>query len=691
MSLSAEDERLFLEALTEAGQAPYKDLALAASGKLVRYRLQDEKSGKTSGWYILFSSAGISVGAFGNWKTDETHKWCSKSEQTLSPQERELWRRRQQEAQQARAAEQIVVRQQACDKAVYLEGIAQLAATNQHPYLITKQVKPYGLKILKKMLLVPLRNATGAMTSLQFIQEDGSKRFLTGGEITGSYFAIGNHKSRLCICEGFATGASIFEATGFRVVVAFNAGNLAAVAKVMREKFPDFTIIICADNDVKTDVNTGLKKAADAAVQIHAMLAVAKFRDADLIDGKVPTDFNDLHRLQGLEAVREVIEGAVEAPEQPAEAAKTEVKSAKQLIKEFEALIEESDDFDFLTVELLGRLVAAELAPPAIQHLASKIAKKADVPKWSLMEVINGYRNTGKTKRLGDYEDKIDETNLKHAVLPMGGRQLILNRDYDPVMCRHLFTFSGRADFELRYCNRRVYDKGEEMGLGTYWLKHPRRAEFDGMVFSPGVDQPGYLNLWGGWGVEPVAGECQRYLDFVFDVICSGDGPLFDYIVHWLAHMVQRPQEMPETALVLRGREGIGKNKFVEWLQDIVGREHYLPLASMNQITGRFSGHLATSVLVFCNESVWGGDKSSQGKLKSLITDDVQSVEYKGRDVVTMKSYLRVIFATNEDWAVPRGLEDRRYVIIDVSDVRKRDFEYFKELLAEREAGGRRH
>ena len=694
--LSSTDRDSFLSALRTAGLQAHSEKGLESGGKIQRYRIEGDKSGSLNGWYVLFVDGSLSAGAFGDWKTGESHQWCSKSEHTLSPQERELWRRKQQEAKLAREAELKVVRQQASEKATYLEGIAQLAAVRggdvtkgaTHPYLLAKGVKPYGVKILKKMLLVPLRNAAGVITSVQFIQEDGSKRFMTGGEVAGSYFSIGQHPSVLCVCEGFATGASIFEATGFRVAVAFNAGNLVAVAKVMRDKFPEFTLIICADNDVKKEVNTGLIKAAEAAEQIHGMLAVAKFQESDLIKGKFPTDFNDLHRLHGLSAVREVLEGVLAAPEQHLKMAKPEAKSAKQTLNDFELLIEESDDFDFLTDELLGRLAVSELPPPALHHLMAKIGKKANVPKHSLLDVLSAYRNGGSAKKLGDYEDRIDELNLSHALLPIGGRMVVMNHGFDPETGRKLFTFSAKADFELRYCNRKVFNKGEEVGLGTFWMNHPRRAEFDGMVFSPGLDRPGYLNLWTGWGAEPKAGSCQLYLDFVLDVLCSGDGDLFDYIIRWSAHLVQCPQELPETALVFRGAEGIGKNTFVDPLSDIVGREHFLTLTSMGQITGRFSGHMATSLLVFCNESVWGGDKSAQGVLKSMITDNLQPIEFKGRDLVMVKSYRRMIFATNETWAVPRGEGDRRYVVTDVSDKRKGDYAYFKAIRDEMSAGG---
>lgn len=679
MLVSGEVENSFLEAMAALGVQPHGNKGLEADDKIHRYRVEGDKSGSENGWYVLYVDGAVPAGAFGSWKTGESTTWCAKSEHALSPFEREEWRRRQLEARQARDAELKIVREKSRKKAERLWGIARPASEGMHPYLLAKGVKSYGLKMLKNSLLVPLWNASGAMTSLQFIQADGGKKFLTGGEISGSYYAIGRPCHTVLICEGYATGASLYQATGFAVAVAFNAGNLLPVAKVMREKFPDFTIIVCADNDVERDSNIGLRKAEEAAVQIGGMLAAAKFQDHDNLNGKIPTDFNDMHQLHGLEAVRSAINQAAEVELK---------KSAKLTIKDFEILIDDAADFEFLTDDLVMKIAAAGLKRPAVEYLISKIAKKAGVPKQSLLDEMNAGGDGDKRRINNDDNGRIDELNMKHAILPFGGRVLVMNREFDPVMNRQLLTFSAKADFEMRYCNRKVFDRGDEIGLGTFWLNHPRRAEFDGMVFSPGQDQPGYLNLWTGWGSEPKAGCCKSFLEFVMDVICSGKAELFDYIIYWCAHLVQRPQELPETALVFRGREGIGKNTFVDILRDIVGREHYLMLSSLAQITGRFSGHLATALLIFCNESVWGGDKSAQGVLKSMITDDMQPIEYKGRDLFMVKSYRRLIFGTNENWAVPRGADDRRYVVSDVSDEHKGDYRYFNTIRQEMKSGG---
>lgn len=688
-ALSVEGD--FLSALVAFGVPPAKAMSFSADGRIHRYRVDGDKSGSKNGWYVLYTDGDIPAGAFGSWKTGDSGTWCAKAENAMTPQEREALRRKWQDAKAARERELMQVHKEAAAKADKLWGIALPAAAagsndaDVHPYVLAKGVKPFGLRRLKTMLAVPVRSGDGRLMSLQMIAADGSKRFLTGGELKGGYHAIGRPEGTLCVCEGFATGASIHEATGFAVAVAFTAGNLEAVARVLRDKFPALKIVVCADNDQVTEGNPGVSKAEGAAGHVGGMVSVPTFDAGELIDGKLPTDFNDLHRLRGLDAVRNVILAACENVV-PILAARSR--------KELEQLIDGTDDFDVLTEELVATIANAGLSAPAKDFLLARIAKKAGVPKSALLDVAasagggSGGKQGGNVRPVDSDEDKVNELNERHAVLPVGGRVLILNREFDPVMGRQLLTFSAKSDFETRYCNRKVYGRGEEMGLGTFWLNHPKRMEYHGMVFSPGLDVPGYLNLWTGWGLEPAKGECSKFLRFVFEVMCSSDKELFGYVLNWCAHLVQRPHELPETALVFRGREGIGKNTFVDVLRDIVGREHYLLLSSLNQVTGRFSGHLANALLVFCNESVWGGDKSAQGVLKSMITDEVQPIEHKGRDLAMVRSYRRMIFATNENWAVPRGADDRRYIVTDVCDDYKGDYEFFKAIRDELANGG---
>jgi putative DNA primase/helicase len=211
-------------------------------------------------------------------------------------------------------AKQAEAHKAAADKAATILKDAKPAPAD-HAYLIRKGIKPSGARLHGDALVIPGRIGA-AVSSLQFIGPDGVKRFLTDGQIAGGYFSIGKvgaGTTALCICEGFATGASIHEATGHPVAVSFNAGNLLAVAKAMRAKFPDLLLILCADDDWRTAGNPGMTKGTEAARAVGGLVAVPMFgadREPDA------TDFNDMAALCGLEAVGRAIAGAT-APTVP--------------------------------------------------------------------------------------------------------------------------------------------------------------------------------------------------------------------------------------------------------------------------------------------------------------------------------------------------------------------------------------
>ena len=278
--LTTTDQANFLDAIAAAGLAPHKSLAIETDGKIRRYRIANEKSGSLNGWYAVYTNMGVYAGAFGSWKTGESHAWCSKAKNEISPAEREALKLRYEQVKSERAAEQKKVWADAAKKAEYLWNKGAPAKSGDdtaHAYIKAKGIKPYGVKTLRESLIVPARNAARVITTLQFINPDGQKKFLTGGQITGSYFSIGKPDKVLLICEGFATGATLYEATGHAVAVAFNAGNLKPVAEALRARLPDLTILICGDNDAGTDGNPGLTKAREAAAAIGARFVVPNF------------------------------------------------------------------------------------------------------------------------------------------------------------------------------------------------------------------------------------------------------------------------------------------------------------------------------------------------------------------------------------------------------------------------------
>ena len=264
-----------IDAMRLAGLAPHKELVLIPDGRLRRYRVEGDKPGSANGWAVLHDGV-IQSGAFGSWKTGATHTWRQHSERRLSAAERQALRQQQVAAQQARADELRQVQAQAAQRAERLWQRAR-PAIDAHPYLAKKRVRAIGLRQLRDMLLVPARDTSGRLSTLQFISPDGAKRFLTGGRIQGCYCAMGRPSDCLLICEGYATAATIFAATGQATAAAFNCGNMLPVAQALRRKFPELRLIVCADNDAGTRGNPGLTHARAAARAVGGEVVAPDF------------------------------------------------------------------------------------------------------------------------------------------------------------------------------------------------------------------------------------------------------------------------------------------------------------------------------------------------------------------------------------------------------------------------------
>ena len=176
---------------------------------------------------------------------------------------------------------------------------------SSHPYLSTKKVLSHGLKEYKGCLLIPLRDVDGKLWSLQFIDKNSEKRFLSGGKKKGCFFLIGTLGENAFVCEGYATGATIYECTAVPTVVAFDAGNLESVVQALRKQYPNLKMILCADNDCYGEANVGVEKANAAAKSVGAQVVIPKFKDT----ANHPTDFNDLFVLEGKETIAEFLKG----------------------------------------------------------------------------------------------------------------------------------------------------------------------------------------------------------------------------------------------------------------------------------------------------------------------------------------------------------------------------------------------
>lgn len=297
-SLTAAEQ--FRAAIATAGLRPPD---VIEAGKLHRFPGISKRNGNTAGWCTLFAD-GLG-GCFGDWAEGISETWQVNRDKPFTPAEREAFRHHVEEAEAQAETERKAKQAKAATKAAAIWQAAQPVPAD-HPYLTHKRIKAHGLRLHQGALVIPMGDG-GALHSLQFIGADGGKKYLTGGKVRGCYFCIGKPDGVLCITEGFATGASIHEATSYAVAVAFTAGNLAAVAKAMRARCPGLRLILCADDDYRTDGNPGKTKATEAAQAVGGAVAMPDF-GPDRPEGA--TDFNDLAIHRGLEAVRGAVERA---------------------------------------------------------------------------------------------------------------------------------------------------------------------------------------------------------------------------------------------------------------------------------------------------------------------------------------------------------------------------------------------
>ncbi len=189
-----------------------------------------------------------------------------------------------------------------------------------------------------------------------------------------------------------------------------------------------------------------------------------------------------------------------------------------------------------------------------------------------------------------------------------------------------------------------------------------------------------YYNLFNGF-VEPSSGSThQLYLDFLRDVICEGNREHYEYLVNYMAHMVQKPNEKPDVAIVLYGEDkGTGKDTVHTILGKIFKDGGYREITH-EALFGKFNSIFATTLLGVAQELVFAGSHKDDSALKRTITRDFVPIEYKGKETVNVKNYLRLFITSNSSKPVRATDGERRYFVLKPNSLHKGDFGYWDEI-----------
>ena len=301
----------------------------------------------------------------------------------------------------------------------------------------------------------------------------------------------------------------------------------------------------------------------------------------------------------------------------------------------------------------------------------------------------NGWTGSADPDATPDYIARMNET---YFLALDGGKGLIFREGIDPLFKRRRLDAMKPADFRIYFANDFVVvpgpeGKAKEVSIANAWIKHPKRRGYEGLILAPNNDVPGYYNLWRGFAVQPKPGNWDRMKHHIKKVLCRGDKEAYDYLLNWLAFGVQNPNKAAEVAVVMRGARGTGKGILARTYGQLFG-QHFVHISTAKHLTGHFNAHLRDCIVLFVDEALWAGDKPGEGELKRLVTEPTLRIEPKGRDSTETPNMLHILMASNSEWVVPAGIDERRFFMLDVDDSKKQNHAYFSKLQQELDDGG---
>jgi len=626
------------------------------TGRMIRCRVEGDREKR--GWYILHEitltggdivfvgSYGIWQGADNNAQKIEITRTDLSAEQKAAIKQRIADDKKRVDAEQKRKAEQSAAKASAAWRNLEIDGDCD--------YLHRKGVIAHGVRFTEKgALAVPMLDTQGRIHGLQFIldkekQKDlikkhngRDKQYWPAGAVKKAHFhLIDSPTTLILVAEGYATGATAYEATGFPVAIAFDAGNLQSVAQALKKYYREAQILILADDDafarcqhcqqpVQVNLsatcphcnephgkkNAGKEYAELAALAVNGRVVSPKFADPEARfdhycrnQGKL-TDFNDLHLIDGLHTVRIQIEEAIK------QAGFTVTAKARE-------------------------------AQPQGGGEATKAALKP----------------------IDCYDHALGRFSLVYA---MGG-MLFDAQEHMRIALN---------DFKQACVHSDIPKRWQES-------KQRRIVRPDEVGFDPTEkDKNITCNVWDGFPTTPIEGNCERLLDLLM-YMCAEEKnseAVYNWVLRWLAYPLQHPGAKMKTTIVIHGPQGTGKNLFFDVILGIYGK--YGRIIDQSAIEDKFNDCFGGKLFMLADEVVARSDLYHiKNKLKGLITGDRIRINPKNMAAYEEANHVNLVFLSNERMPVVLDQDDRRHQVIWTPAKLGPDF--YNEIALEIDNGG---
>lgn len=525
------------------------------------------------------------------------------------------------------------------DEAAPLEG-------EGHPYLQRKGVESHGLRVGRweamdpgtgkvvtvttQGLLIPIQDRMKKIWSLQCIlpAPDNKKLYLKDAAKRGNFFPIGqplkhDDKFVFCLGEGYATCATVHEATGHMVLVCFDRSGLLPVAQQLRERKPEAIILFLVDNDTETEGNPGLTDATRAAQAVGGLKAVPP-----------PGDFNDLRLAQGKKAVAAVIHEALRAA------------------------LRSKEDPEQNSMEEEGGLWPTR-------------SPQDEVRRSQQQEENQRIQEEQKAGAMIPSKLSIEEM-VTHCVWVASGTQVAYVTD-DRCLFLKFNEFCALTATSFTYVAQEGASTKKKIFNAVQWKANERRKEVMSVTFYPGrptitnnLEGLRCVNTWRPIKRWPSNADISSFLDQVKYLISDvSERAVF---LDWLAHIEQKPGELPHYGWVhIAEQTGTGRN----WLASLLARVFKGYVAPNVDLPGllesAYNGELSARVLAIVDEVQEGGSEGNYRhaeRLKSMINSETRTVNHKYGLKYTEVNACRWLIFSNHQNALPLKDTDRRFRVL---------------------------
>jgi putative DNA primase/helicase len=535
----------------------------------------------------------------------------------------------------------------------------------------------------KDSILIPLVDASGDLKNLQIIFTNGEKkRFLTNGRKSGYFHIIGEINTELPIvfCEGYATGASLYMATGWPVVVCFDSGNMPVVAEQFKENSQ--LKIIAGDNDWETalkpnQVNTGLVKAQEAAAICGGTWCVPEFAG----DATGLSDFNDLQVAEGGPVVKAQLDRTVElfkarlnSPEPSFDESPPDYEDIPASAYEDYVPLDDSaalpadaspEPSFFERPDLEESLKRYALAMPDSKVWDSqdkKLLKQGSVKAFIGQKVFAEWLAHEKRRTV----DISDVQRMAAAAQAEGSGGLA------DALARYIYLFPSSTAWDTQTRSQVALADLRNAIADCYdqWLKHPRRrnVQKENLVFDPTQQVPvgEYINTFKGLPLTPVNNEdlCRNMRHMLW-CLCNKDNEIFTWLCCWLAFPLQHVGAKMQTAVLMHSRvHGSGKSFFFDGVMRGVYGE-YCKTFGQAELESQYNDWISQALFGVFEEVLSRSQRYSHtGTIKQMITGQKVRINQKYMQGWEESNHMNCVFLSNEVEPLPVEPSDRRLLVI---------------------------